>query len=269
MTTTSRSTSCRQMGDLGCSASCSRSSGAAAAATSQRCAWRSRNSARSTSRWGSHCRPASASAPTDVPLRDRRTAATMAPDLVAGRSLGAFGLTEPDGGSDAGATRTRAVLDGRRVGARRVEGVHHELRHRDHLDRDGRRRAPTTGSRLRRPGRDAGHDHRAAVRQARLARRDAHGITFDDCRDPGGEPARQAGPGIPQLPVDPRRRADRDLGAGARVGAGCLEMSIDVRASSATRSVGRSAGSRAWRSSSPISPCRSRTRTTSRTRRRG
>ena len=34
------------------------------------------------------------------------------PDLVAGRALGAFGLTEPDGGSDAGATRTRAVLDG-------------------------------------------------------------------------------------------------------------------------------------------------------------
>jgi short/branched chain acyl-CoA dehydrogenase len=34
------------------------------------------------------------------------------PDLVAGRALGAFGLTEPDGGSDAGATRTRASLDG-------------------------------------------------------------------------------------------------------------------------------------------------------------
>jgi butyryl-CoA dehydrogenase len=31
------------------------------------------------------------------------------PDLVAGRALGGFGLTEPDGGSDAGATRTRAV----------------------------------------------------------------------------------------------------------------------------------------------------------------
>src|SRR5690242_20652889 len=30
------------------------------------------------------------------------------PDLVAGRALAAFGLTEPDGGSDAGATRTRA-----------------------------------------------------------------------------------------------------------------------------------------------------------------
>ena len=34
------------------------------------------------------------------------------PDLVAGRALGGFGLTEPDGGSDAGATKTRARLDG-------------------------------------------------------------------------------------------------------------------------------------------------------------
>ncbi len=33
------------------------------------------------------------------------------PDLVAGRALAAFGLTEPEAGSDAGATRTRARLD--------------------------------------------------------------------------------------------------------------------------------------------------------------
>src|ERR1700736_6026182 len=33
------------------------------------------------------------------------------PDLCAGRALGAFCLTEPEAGSDAGATRTRAVLD--------------------------------------------------------------------------------------------------------------------------------------------------------------
>ena len=33
------------------------------------------------------------------------------PDLVSGRALAAFGLTEPDAGSDAGATRTRARLD--------------------------------------------------------------------------------------------------------------------------------------------------------------
>ncbi|KHL16379.1 UNVERIFIED_CONTAM: acyl-CoA dehydrogenase [Mumia flava] len=34
------------------------------------------------------------------------------PDLVAGRALAGFGLTEPGAGSDAGATKTRAVLDG-------------------------------------------------------------------------------------------------------------------------------------------------------------
>ncbi len=34
------------------------------------------------------------------------------PDLVAGRALAGFGLTEPEAGSDAGATRTKAVRDG-------------------------------------------------------------------------------------------------------------------------------------------------------------
>jgi alkylation response protein AidB-like acyl-CoA dehydrogenase len=34
------------------------------------------------------------------------------PDLVAGRALAAFGLTEPEAGSDAGSCRTKAVLDG-------------------------------------------------------------------------------------------------------------------------------------------------------------
>ena len=41
------------------------------------------------------------------------------PDLVAGRRLGAFGLTEPDGGSDAGATRSRATAVG---GGWRLDG---------------------------------------------------------------------------------------------------------------------------------------------------
>jgi butyryl-CoA dehydrogenase len=37
---------------------------------------------------------------------------TWLPDLCAGRALAAFGLTEPDAGSDAGGTRTTARLDG-------------------------------------------------------------------------------------------------------------------------------------------------------------
>ncbi len=36
----------------------------------------------------------------------------LLPDLCAGRKLGAFGLTEPEAGSDAGNTQTRATLDG-------------------------------------------------------------------------------------------------------------------------------------------------------------
>lgn len=38
--------------------------------------------------------------------------ARLLPDLCAGRKLGAFGLTEPEAGSDAGNVKTRAALDG-------------------------------------------------------------------------------------------------------------------------------------------------------------
>ena len=63
------------------------------------------------------------------------------PDLCAGRALGGFGLTEPDAGSDAGGTRTKAVLD---EGAgewvdRRGEGLHHQLGDADHVARHGHR----------------------------------------------------------------------------------------------------------------------------------
>src|SRR5688572_122602 len=36
----------------------------------------------------------------------------LLPDLLTAKALAGFGLTEPDAGSDAGATRTKAVLDG-------------------------------------------------------------------------------------------------------------------------------------------------------------
>ncbi len=42
---------------------------------------------------------------------DERQKAELMPDLCAGRKLGAFGLTEPEAGSDAGNTKTRARLD--------------------------------------------------------------------------------------------------------------------------------------------------------------
>ena len=56
--------------------------------------------------------------------------AELLPDLLAGRALAGFGLTEPEAGSDAGATRTTARARRRRVGHQRLEAVHHQLGHR-------------------------------------------------------------------------------------------------------------------------------------------
>ena len=62
------------------------------------------------------------------------------PDLCAGTALAAFGLTEPDAGSDAGGLRTKAdARRRRRVGDRRREGLHHQLGHGDHLGHHHRR----------------------------------------------------------------------------------------------------------------------------------
>ena len=51
------------------------------------------------------------------------------PTSLAGRALAGFGLTEPEAGSDAGATRTTARARRRRVGHQRLEAVHHQLGH--------------------------------------------------------------------------------------------------------------------------------------------
>ena len=61
------------------------------------------------------------------------------PDLASGRRLAAFGLTEPDAGSDAGATRTTAEL---RDGSWIVNGSKMFITnagHRAHLGRDDHR----------------------------------------------------------------------------------------------------------------------------------
>ena len=61
--------------------------------------------------------------------------------MIAGEVLGAFGLTEAEAGSDAGATRTRAALDDAhaRMGDRRAEDLHHQLGHAHHEVRDDHR----------------------------------------------------------------------------------------------------------------------------------
>ena len=111
--TSSRTTWSGRWATWACSGCRSPRSTAAWAATSSPCAWPSRSWPGSTRRSPSPWRPRSGSA------RCRSTASAPTssarggcPDLCAGRKLGAFGLTEPGGGTDAGATRTTARLDG-------------------------------------------------------------------------------------------------------------------------------------------------------------
>jgi len=59
--------------------------------------------------------------------RTRRTSGSCARE---GTKLGAWALTEPQAGSDAGNLQTTARLDGRRVGPQRAEAVHLERQHR-------------------------------------------------------------------------------------------------------------------------------------------
>ena len=109
-TTRSPSPPCWRWASWGCSASPSPSRWAAAAVTSPGCAWRSRSSPGSTSRSPSPWRPASAWAPTRSTSSARPSSSSAGCPTCApvGRSA-AFGLTEPDAGSDAGGTRTRAT----------------------------------------------------------------------------------------------------------------------------------------------------------------
>ena len=117
------------------------------------------------------------------------------PRLCAGERLGAFGLTEPEAGSDAGNTRTTAELDGRRLGHQRREAVHHQRRHRHLGLRDDHRAHRATATRSRtsssRPARRAtttGEPYRKMGWNAS----DTRPLAFEDCRVPEDEPARPA-----------------------------------------------------------------------------
>ena len=100
-------------GAWACSACPSPRSTAAWAATTSRCAWPWRSWPGSTPRSPSPWRPASVWARCrSSGSAPRRRSSSGCPACARGEVLGAFGLTEPGGGSDAGATRTTARLDG-------------------------------------------------------------------------------------------------------------------------------------------------------------
>ena len=144
------------------------------------------------------------------------------PDLLAGRKLGAFGLTEPEAGSDAGNTKTRAEARRRRLGDQRRQAVHHQRRHRHHRPR-GDHRAHRRGARDLQPDRRERHARlRAgrAVSQDGLERVRHAAAELRRLPGAGGEPARPARRRAQAVPGGPGHRPDRRRRDGRRPGPG-------------------------------------------------
>ena len=115
----------------------------------------------------------------------------LLPDLLAGRKLWAFGLTEPEAGSDAGATRTRAeqrdgewVINGSKQfitnsGTEITAGV-------TITAVTGRREGSPRGeiSAFLVPQGTSGYEVQPAYRKLGWHASDTHPLAFDDCRVP-------------------------------------------------------------------------------------
>ncbi len=150
------------------------------------------------------------------------------PDLCAGRALGAFGLTEPEAGSDAGGTRTRAVLDDA-IGEWVIDGE------KAFITNSGTpitsiitvtaRTGPGEISAIVIPAGTAGLAVQPPYRKMGWHASDTHGLTFDGCRVPAEHLLGERGRGFAQFLaiLDEGRIAIAALAVGAIEA--CLELS--------------------------------------------
>jgi short/branched chain acyl-CoA dehydrogenase len=155
------------------------------------------------------------------------------PDLVAGRALAGFGLTEPGAGSDAGATRTKAVRDGDQWvvnGAKSfITNSGTDLTSvvavtaRTGSNDDG---SPQISAILVPAGTD-GFTVDPAYRKLGWHVSDTHGLTFADCRVPADHLLGQEGSGFKQFlkTLDDGRIAISALAVGCAQA--CLELSTE------------------------------------------
>ena len=122
------------------------------------------------------------------------------PDLCAGRSLAAFGLTEPEAGSDAGAARTRADLDG---GDWVVNGEKAFITNSGTpitaLVNVTARTGPGEVSIILVPAGTPGLEVQPAYRKMGWHASDTHGLVFTDCRVPAGNLLGERGRGMAQF----------------------------------------------------------------------
>jgi short-chain 2-methylacyl-CoA dehydrogenase len=149
------------------------------------------------------------------------------PDLVAGRALAGFGLTEPEAGSDAGATKTRATLAD---GYWTVNGAKAFITNSGtpitSLVTVTARTGPSEISSIIVPSGTPGFTVEPAYDKLGWHISDTHGLTFDDCRVPEHNLLGTRGDGFRQFlaVLDDGRIAISALAVG--LAQGCLDLSV-------------------------------------------
>ena len=148
------------------------------------------------------------------------------PDLCAGRALGAFGLTEPDAGSDAGGTRTRAEFDE----STREWVVNGE---KAFITNSGTPitsvvtvsalTGPNEISTIIVPAGTPGLEVQPPYRKMGWHASDTHGLTFVECRVPEDHLLGERGRGLPQF----LRILDEGRVAIAAVAVGVIQRCVD------------------------------------------
>ena len=152
------------------------------------------------------------------------------PDLVAGRTLAGFGLTEPGAGSDAGATRTKAELDN---GEWVVNGA------KAFITNSGSDITSLVTVTARTGVRDEGKPEISAIivpsgtpgftvepayDKLGWHASDTHGLTFTDCRVPEGNLVGERGRGYAQFLAT----LDDGRVAIAALAVGCIQACLDL-----------------------------------------
>jgi butyryl-CoA dehydrogenase len=149
------------------------------------------------------------------------------PDLAAGRALAAFGLTEPDAGSDAGGTRTRAELDGDEWVINGTKAfITNSGTEITSLITVTARTGPGEISAIVVPAGTPGLTVEPAYRKMGWRASDTHEVRLEDCRVPAGNLLGERGRGFHQFLriLDEGRVAIAALAVGLIQG--CLDESV-------------------------------------------
>ena len=158
---------------------------------------------------------------------------TWLPDLVEGRKLAGFGLTEPGAGSDAGATKTKAKLrDGEWVVNGSKQFITNSGSEITSLVTVTARTGTVSSGDVEKPeistiivpSDTPGFTAEKAYDKLGWHASDTHPLTFNDARVPESNLLGERGRGLRPVPGHPRRRP----GGHRRAGGGCIQACLDM-----------------------------------------